>query len=109
MCETADNAMTPEHGEEPEGDPVEIPLTDELDLHCFQPREVGSLVKEYLRAAREAGFREVRIIHGKGTGTLRETVHALLRKNEGVHSFGLGDSGSGGWGATRVLLKPKFD
>lgn len=109
MSGNGDKRMARDAGDDPGPDPVEIPLTDELDLHCFQPREVGSLVNEYLRAAREAGFQQVRIIHGKGTGTLRETVHALLRKNEGVHGFSLGDSGSGGWGATRVLLKPKSD
>ena len=56
-------------------------------------------------AALEKGFVEVRVIHGKGTGTLRETVHALLRKSDRVEGFRLGDEGSGSWGATLVQLK----
>ena len=89
-------------------DPVtEAALTDELDLHTFQPRECASVVDEYLRAARAEGFRHVRIIHGKGTGTLRRIVHAVLERHEAVASFRLGDASGGGWGATLVRLKPK--
>ncbi|TVR47666.1 MAG: DNA mismatch repair protein MutS [Puniceicoccaceae bacterium] len=87
-------------------EPVEVPLTDELDLHTFRPSEVSSLVPEYLAEARRRGWRTVRIIHGKGTGTLRETVHALLRRDPGVEGFELCGGGSGGWGATRVRLHP---
>ena len=61
-----------------------MPITDELDLHHFQPREIGSLVPEYLEAAQAAGFARVRVVHGKGTGVLRERVHAILRRHPAV-------------------------
>lgn len=88
-----------------EDDPVEMPITDELDLHTFQPRDLPELLPEYLETCREQGLLHVRIIHGKGIGTLRETVHALLRKYDYVESFRLGDQTSGSWGATLVTLK----
>jgi len=87
----------------------EIPIDGTLDLHTFDPREVGELVPHYLSLCRERGILDVRIIHGKGTGALRERVHALLRKLPDVESFALaGDAG--GWGATVVrLLAPGRD
>jgi DNA-nicking Smr family endonuclease len=85
--------------------PVPIPITGELDLHTFAPRETADVVAAYLDACRERGIFSVRIIHGKGTGTLRETVHALLRRSPLVAGFRLGDETSGGWGATLVTLK----
>ena len=89
-----------------DGDDVtEPPLTDELDLHHFQPREVGDLVTEYLHAAHAAGMRRVRIIHGKGIGALRRTVHAALERHPLVAGFRLGDQVSGTWGATLVDLR----
>ncbi len=87
-------------------EPVRIPITGELDLHTFQPREIGSLLGDYLTECARAGRREVRIIHGKGTGTLRETVHAWLRQSPLVAGFRLGDEQTGGWGATMVTLRP---
>lgn len=81
------------------------PLTNELDLHTFQPRDCADLVDEYLRAAVDAGFSSVRIIHGKGTGTLRRIVHGVLDKHPAVASFRLGDERSGSWGATLVELR----
>jgi DNA-nicking Smr family endonuclease len=86
--------------------PVRIPITGELDLHTFRPAEVASVVEEYLAACRRCGLPTARIIHGKGTGALRETVHALLRRSPLVESFRLGDETSGGWGATLVRLRP---
>lgn len=88
-----------------ESQPVRIPITGELDLHTFQPAETASLLEEYLTACRDRGLGEVRIVHGKGTGTLRETVHALLRRSPLVDSFHLGNETSGGWGATLVRLR----
>jgi DNA-nicking Smr family endonuclease len=88
-----------------ESEPVRIPITGELDLHTFQPAEVASLIETYLAACRERGLHEVRIVHGKGTGTLRETVQAILRRSPLVDSFRLGNETSGGWGATLVRLK----
>jgi dsDNA-specific endonuclease/ATPase MutS2 len=90
---------------EEEHEPVRIPITGELDLHTFQPREIASLIDDYLTECARAGHREVRIIHGKGTGTLRETVHAHLRRSDRVAGFRLGDERTGGWGATLVTLK----
>lgn len=92
-----------------EDDIVQYPIGAELDLHTFRPREVGSLVPEYLREAANSGFRRVRIIHGKGIGTLRETVHQILRKNPLVSEFHLADQNEGGWGATIAILREKPD
>ena len=79
-------------------------ITDELDLHTFLPREVGDVVEEYLHAAHAAGLRRVRLIHGKGIGALRRTVHAVLDRHPLVAGYRLGDERSGGWGATLVDL-----
>ena len=89
-----------------EGEPVVVPITSELDLHAFRPNEIGSLLPEYFRECRQRGLTQVRVIHGKGTGTLREGVHRLLERLPEVESFKLGDEISGGWGATMVWLKP---
>jgi len=85
--------------------PVPLPITGELDLHTFQPRDLGELIPTYLDECAARGIREVRIVHGKGTGTLRTTVHALLQRNPKVASFRLGDQTSGSWGATIVTLR----
>ena len=93
--------------EEPEwGDPVEIPIEDEIDLHAFLPRDIPSVVEEYLREARAKGFREVRLIHGRGTGTQRAIVRSLLSRLPSVASFRDAPHGGGGWGATIVKLEP---
>jgi DNA-nicking Smr family endonuclease len=89
-----------------DSEPVRIPITGELDLHAFRPSEVASVVAEYLAACRTRGLTSARIIHGKGTGTLRETVHALLRRSPLVESFHLGNETSGSWGATVVRIRP---
>ena len=89
-----------------EFEPIELPIDGILDLHTFHPREVKDLIPDYLAACREKGILEVRIVHGKGTGALRETVHALLRRRPEVASFHLADGEGGGWGATLVVLRP---
>ncbi len=86
--------------------PVEQPIDGTLDLHTFRPDEVKDLVPEYLAECRERGIFQVRIIHGKGVGTLRETVHGVLKQLPFVASFRLADEKAGGWGATIVVLKP---
>jgi len=86
--------------------PVEIPIDGTLDLHTFQPREVKALITDYIAECRKNAILEVRIIHGKGTGTLRRTVHAALEKTPGVLSFRLADESDGSWGATLANLKP---
>jgi DNA-nicking Smr family endonuclease len=84
-------------------DYTELPIDGTLDLHTFQPRDVKDLVPDYLDACRERGIYDVRIIHGKGTGTLRRTVHAILDKRSDVASYRLAGDASG-WGATLVVL-----
>jgi dsDNA-specific endonuclease/ATPase MutS2 len=84
--------------------PIEIPIDGTLDLHTFRPADIKYLVPDYLDACRSKGILQVRIVHGKGTGTLRRTVHAVLEKLETVASFKLGDESSGSWGATLVTL-----
>lgn len=78
---------------------------DELDLHTFAPREVADVVAEYVTWAAEQGKREVRIIHGKGTGTLRRVVHSALARHPLVERFALAGERSGSWGATFVVLR----
>lgn len=86
-------------------DATELPIDGVLDLHTFRPRDVKQLVLDYVEECRRRGILEVRIIHGKGTGALRQTVHTLLTRHESVASFRLADDASG-WGATLVALKP---
>ena len=88
-------------------EPVQLPIDGVLDLHTFKPREVKDLVPDYLDACREKGILQVRIVHGKGIGALRETVHTLLSRRADVVSYTLDHPQFGGWGATLVQLKPK--
>ena len=87
-----------------EDDAVEYPIDGVLDLHTFNPREVKELLQSYISACREKGIFEIRIIHGKGSGALRETVHSVLHRLPEVSSFRLAGENAGGWGATIVLL-----
>ena len=86
-------------------EPVSIPIEDTIDLHTFLPHEVPSLLNEYLGECVKAGIFELRIIHGKGKGILRETVHSCLVQSPLVESFRLGNESSGEWGATIVQLR----
>lgn len=87
------------------GEPQEFPIDGVLDLHIFKPNEVKDLVPDYLEACREKGIYTVRIIHGKGTGTLRRLVHSVLDRLVYVESYRLAGPGSGSWGATLVQIK----
>ena len=89
--------------------PVEMPVTGELDLHTFRPGEVKDLLPEYFRVCREKGIFRVRVVHGKGTGALRQTVHVILGRLPEVESFATAGEQMGGWGATMVSLRPKVN
>ncbi len=86
-------------------EPIEQPINGELDLHTFRPSDLGELIPDYIDACLAKDIRRLRIIHGKGIGTLRETVHALLKRNPKVERFQLADQSEGSWGATIVWLK----
>lgn len=83
---------------------VELPIDGVLDLHSFRPGDLGELVPDYLAACQDEGILSVRIIHGKGVGHLRRSVHAILARSPIVASFRLAGEESGGWGATIVQL-----
>jgi len=89
-----------------EGTPFEVPVEGEIDLHAFTPRDVPSVVEEYLRACRARGFRTVRLVHGRGKGVQRAAVARVLARLPGVASFRQATPASGGWGATIVELAP---
>jgi dsDNA-specific endonuclease/ATPase MutS2 len=89
-----------------ENAPVRIPITDELDLHLFQPRDYPDLLQDYLEECLKAGIVEVRIIHGKGTGFQRRRVREILTELPMVAAFEDAPPQSGGWGATVAILKP---
>lgn len=91
--------------ENPFPEPVELEITDSLDLHSFKPKDVKSVVEEYLREARLRKFRLVKIIHGKGIGVQREIVRAVLERTDFVDSYKNGPEFSGNWGATIVKFK----
>ncbi|HEX6899840.1 MAG TPA: Smr/MutS family protein [Thermoanaerobaculia bacterium] len=88
-----------------EPETVELPITDVLDLHSFRPSEVPDVVRDYLDAAHAKGFRDLRIIHGKGVGVQRQTVRTLLERDPRVEGFGDAPMEAGGWGATWVRLR----
>ena len=85
-------------------EPLQIPIDGVLDLHAFKPGEIKELIPNYLAACRERGICRVRIVHGKGIGNLRRTVHAILARSPEVLSFTLDHPEYGGWGATLVRL-----
>ncbi len=82
-------------------DPIELPIEDTIDLHSFLPQEVGSVVEEYLYQALLKGYRQVRIIHGRGVGVQRAIVHSILKKHPNVVSF----QDKADLGSTVVLLR----
>lgn len=88
-----------------EPEPVVLPIEDSIDLHHFAPREILEVVDAYLDAVIERGFREVRLIHGRGKGVQRARVQRLLSADERVERFIDAAPGQGGWGATVVWLR----
>jgi len=85
--------------------PVHLPIEDVLDLHTFRPEEVPDLLDDYMRACVEANIFSIRIIHGKGTGTLRKRVRGILEKHPLVAGYRDAPADAGGWGATLATLK----
>jgi DNA-nicking Smr family endonuclease len=84
---------------------LRISIEDWIDLHTFSPKEIPSLLEEYLLECQKKGFREVRIIHGKGKGVQMNIVHSFLKKSPLVESFKLASPDAGSWGATIAYLK----
>ncbi len=88
-----------------EDDVVVLEIEDAIDLHGFQPRDIPDVVVDYIEAAAEKGFREVRLIHGRGKGVQRQRVQEVLAKHPLVESFRDAPGSRGGWGATIAWLK----
>lgn len=84
---------------------VALPIDGVLDLHTFAPRDVGDLVPTWIDECKAHGITELRIVHGKGTGALRRTVHAILERRDDVLDYRLAPPARGGWGATLVTLR----
>ena len=106
--------MRPPDAEDPEepffeNDTVVIPIEESIDLHLFRPSEIGDVVDGYLEAAVERGFREVRIIHGRGRGVQRNRVQRHLERSPYVERFADAPGDRGGWGATIAWLRPDAD
>ena len=91
--------------EDPDFEPVRIPITDVFDLHSVPPRDVKGVIEEYLLEAHAAGFKALRIVHGRGIGVQREMVRAVLARTEFVADFRDAPAEAGGWGATIVTLR----
>jgi dsDNA-specific endonuclease/ATPase MutS2 len=85
-------------------DPVRIPIEAEIDLHAFAPRDVAGVVADYVDAAADAGYGEVRVIHGRGRGVQRGMVQAVLERHPRVIEFW--DDPSAHLGATIARLIP---
>jgi hypothetical protein len=97
-----------EEDEDVEFDPAEavvLPIQDSIDLHPFAPRDLPQVVSDYLEAAHARGYRELRLIHGRGIGVQRERVRSLLSKHPLVSDFRDAPPERGGWGATLAFLK----
>lgn len=86
-----------------ETEPKELPIDGTLDLHTFRPQDLGDLIPDYIETCLDKGITQIRIIHGKGTGNLRRSVHTLLDRNSHVKSYSLATDRSG-WGATIAIL-----
>ena len=95
--------MNPTDGSVP--DLFRIPIEDVLDLHTVSPRDVKTVVEEYLVEANRLGLKELRIIHGRGIGVQREIVRKVLARDAAVLSYGDAPAEAGGWGATLVTLR----
>jgi len=86
---------------------VPLPVNGVLDLHPFKPSDIKHLIPDYLDECLSKEIYNVRIIHGKGKGILRRSVHAILESLDCVESYQTADLDSGSWGATLVTLQSK--
>ena len=100
MCKIPDNVPDP-----PDKEPCVVPIDGTLDLHMFNPSDVKEVLLEYIDACQGAGILELRIIHGKGIGTIRQQVHSILKNHERVQSYSIAPGDAGGWGATLARLR----
>ncbi len=91
----------------PETDPIALEIDGILDLHPFSPKDLKTLIPDYLEECRKKGIVEIKIIHGKGIGNIRRSVHALLDRNPLVVAYRQAELHDGSWGATVVSLKPR--
>ncbi|UJR85472.1 Smr/MutS family protein [Sandaracinus amylolyticus] len=99
-------AVSPRSSEQSDADAiVALPIDGVLDLHTFDPRELGDLLPTWIDECRAHGLFELRIVHGKGTGSLRRSVHAILARRDDVLEVRLAPPERGGWGATLVTLR----
>jgi dsDNA-specific endonuclease/ATPase MutS2 len=101
----SESAVDSKKTDSPFDEAVVLPIEDSIDLHAFHPKDIPSVVEEYLEQCKQSGLHEVRIIHGKGTGVQRNIVRSVLQKNSWVDSFRDAPAEAGGWGATVVVLK----
>jgi DNA-nicking Smr family endonuclease len=91
--------------ESPFTEPIVLPIEDSIDLHAFHPKDIPSVVEEYLEQCGQGGLTEVRIIHGRGTGVQRNIVRSILQRHPRVLSYQDAPAEAGGWGATVIFLK----
>ncbi len=92
---------------DPFPEPVRLEITDTIDLHAFAPRDVRRAVEAYLEEAHRAGFRSVRIIHGRGRYVQRAAVRAILERTPFVAAYTDAPPERGGLGATVAHLKER--
>ncbi len=89
-------------------EPVKLPLEDCIDLHTFSPKDTPEILESYLEECYKAGFKEVRIIHGKGIGVQREIVRKTFSRNPLIDNFYQAPPEAGGWGATIATIKERL-
>ena len=106
---TRDTEEPPAPGSCDETDLYVVPIEESIDLHHFRPQEILAVVDAYIEAALEAGFREVRLIHGRGKGVQRANIRRFLERDPRVERFGESPADRGGWGATLAWLRNPDD
>jgi len=105
MIQSKKNSPDSQESDSPFTEPVVLPVEDSIDLHAFSPKEIPSVVEEYIEQCVRAGIYEVRIVHGRGKGIQRRIIRSILETNPLVASFKDAPAESGGWGATIVVLR----